>query len=383
MKAHLCRCTGWQTIAEAAVAIGAGARSTAKGDVGAAERRAQLEGGIAQEVGPEVALGAAGFADDTAPADALVALRSATGDWVVAETLTEARRLAAKVQGRRTTAAAEPPLAVPAGDWVRALRTSWVEPAYLETDASWCLPGGDPATPLANGGAFGSKGVSEVDAVARRLADEHRRAVRVLYSREDCVRLGAKRPPLAAGLRADGSGEIVVVRTPGIVDAIALVAPDVVVTEVDRVGPPTSSAIRGAGWVEAAVLAASLSEGPDTVLSPSGAEATAIVREGVIEVRVRCGDPLDETVLRSYCIGAAHMAWSWVTSESLAVDTDGAIGDLTIRSFGIVRAVDTPRIDVVIEPADGTPVNGSDAVFAAVAAATWRHAGHPGVWPVG
>ena len=49
------------------------------------------------------------------------------------------------------------PLDVPAGEWDVTLRTTWVEPAYLEPDASWCEPGGEPATPLANGGAFGAK----------------------------------------------------------------------------------------------------------------------------------------------------------------------------------------------------------------------------------
>src|SRR5207253_2887187 len=80
------------------------------------------------------------------------------------------------------------------------------EPPYLEPDASGCEPGGAPASPLANGGAFGGKSESVAPAVARRLADETGRAVRVLLSREDVVRLGAKRPPLAAGARADGSG---------------------------------------------------------------------------------------------------------------------------------------------------------------------------------
>ena len=45
--------------------------------------------------------------------------------------------------------------------------------------------------------------------------------------------------------------------------------------------------------------------------------------------------------------------------------------DLTIRSFGILRAVDTPPIEIEIEHDDGDPVNGSDAVFAAVATAAW------------
>ena len=82
-------------------------------------------------------------------------------------------------------------------------------------------------------------------------------------------------------------------------------------------------------------------------------------------MRVRCGIPLDQVVLRSYCIGAVHMALGWVRWEGLAVDDDGVPPDLTIRSFGMLRASDTPHIDVEIEDDDREPVNGSDAVFAA------------------
>jgi len=63
------------------------------------------------------------------------------------------------------------------------------------------------------------------------------------------------------------------------------------------------------------------------------------------------------------------------------VDEAGVCHDLTVRSFGVLRAVDTPRIDVTIVEEDGPPVNGSDAVFAAVAAAAWRQAGYPTSWP--
>jgi hypothetical protein len=122
-------------------------------------------------------------------------------------------------------------------------------------------------------------------------------------------------------------------------------------------------------------------DGP--VVSPDGASATAAVGDDGISVTVRCGDPLDATVLRSYCVGAAHMAWSWITSEALSVDGDGTVHDLTVRSFGVVRATDTPTISVVIEDDDGEPVNGSDAVFAAVAAATWCHRGRPHELPTG
>jgi CO/xanthine dehydrogenase Mo-binding subunit len=233
---------------------------------------------------------------------------------------------------------------------------------------------------LANGGAFGGKTSSPVAAVARRLADEHRRPVRALYSREDAVRHGPKRPPLAAGIRADGTGRVVAVRTPGIAAAIATVAPGFDVEEVDVAGPPTSSTLRAAGWAEAAALLSSLGD-RDEVRAPDGAVAAAVVSDERVEVEVSCGDPLDAVVLRSYCIGAAHMALGWVRSEGIAVGEDGQPVDLTIRSFGILRAVDLPAIDVTIAPSDAQPVNGSDAVFAAVAAAAWRHLGHPEAWP--
>ena len=88
-------------------------------------------------------------------------------------------------------------------------------------------------------------------------------------------------------------------------------------------------------------------------------------------------DVLDEVVLRSYAIGAAHMAYGWITSEGLAVDAEGNVHALPIRSFGIPRAIDTPPIEVEIDPTPGPAVNGSDAVFAAVAAAVWLHQGCP------
>jgi xanthine dehydrogenase small subunit len=137
--------------------------------------------------------------------------------------------------------------------------------------------------------------------------------------------------------------------------------------------------VRGAGWVEAAVLAA-----PDDgwVVSPAGGAARAsTAADGTVHVYVRCGDPLDETVVRSYCIGAAHMALGWVRSEAITVGDDGVPLDLTVRSFGIVRAVDMPRVEVTIEPSDGEPVACADAAFAAVALAVWRGEAFPPRWP--
>ena len=398
LAAHLCRCTGWQTIREAwsLVVSGASVAEHARGqdrDLDAASRRATIEGHSLQHVSADVVLGRGGFAEDTAPRDALVAVPDGDGGWVVASSLPEARALAGKVQGRHGTTSPEPPLALPEGEWALTLRTGWVEPAYLETDASWCEPGGEPFTSLANGGAFGGKLSTTVGRTARELADEHGRAVRVVLSREDVVRTGPKRPPIAAGIRADGTGIIRVVRTEGIADAIRSVAADIVVEEVDVVGPPTSADIRGAGVVEAQLLLAALAAKHDgttersgarsaTVTSIEGATATVTVGlDGTIGVDLRCGQLLDAIVLRSYVIGAVHMALGWVTSEGLSIDSEGVISDLTIRSFGVLRSADMPHVEVTLHEDDAPPVNGSDVVFAATAAAVWSAQGWPEVWP--
>ncbi|MGH9051224.1 MAG: hypothetical protein ACRDY4_15955, partial [Acidimicrobiia bacterium] len=49
------------------------------------------------------------------------------------------------------------------------------------------------------------------------------------------------------------------------------------------------------------------------------------------------------------------------------------VHDLTIRSFGVIRAKDTPPIDVTIVDDPAPPrERASDAVFAAVAGAAWN-----------
>jgi len=415
LLAHLCRCTGWQGIVDAALSwrpgtvgsVPVGAPDEERPDETAAARRAALEGGSPQRRSPAVALGQAVFADDRAPDGALVAIPDGAGGWVVAESLEEARSRVGHRQGRRSGAPLAWPLEVPPGRWDAALVTGWVEPAALEPDASWCLPGGDPAPVSANGGAFGAKHASPLPALARELADRYGRAVRVLRTREDVVRDGPKRPPVAGGANADGSGVLRVARTPGIAEAVAAVAPRLRVVELDVVGPPTSAALRAAGWAEAAVLlagaAAAGSGAPGvgrpaeaTVRSPSGATAHATVSlagpapaagsgaAGLpthVVVELSCGDLLDAAVTRSYAVGAAHMALGWVCSEGVAVGPDGVPEDLTIRSFGVLRARDTPPIEVHLLDGPGEAVNGSDAVFAAVAAATWIAQGLPARWP--
>ena len=411
LVAHLCRCTGWQTIEEAAArAFGPDPTPVDdRRDLGAASARAGLEGGVPQRVGGDVVLGRAGFADDGRPDGALVAVPDGTGGYAVAGSLAEARARAGKVQGRSTSLSLSHPVEVPAGPWDLVLATTWVEPAYVEPDASWAEPGGEPASPYGNGGAFGGKLHSPVAADARRLADLYDRPVRVLWSREDVVRYGPKRPPVAGGIHGDGTGILRVGLSadvsgaggPGtsrwdeLVGRVSSVAPGLRLEAVTVPGPPVSFDLRAAVWAEAAVLAACAGirhrlggEGPwcdipVEVVGPSGGRAVARCgSDGHVDVVVGAGPVLDEVVLRSYVIGATHQALSWVRSEGIAVDPDGGVRDLTVRSFGILQARAMPHVEVTVEADPGRPaVNASDAVFAAVAAARWLADGLVPRWP--
>ncbi len=411
LAAHLCRCTGWQTIVEAIEAAMAGG-VVASRDLEAASVRAGLEGGTDQEVGAGVVCGDGGFADDGAPRGALVAVPAAAGstetvsavahEWVVAPTIRAARARAGSVPGRRSTVVVSLPVPVPEPpDDAVPLQFGWVEPAYLEPDASWCLPGGEPASPLANGGAFGGKRSSVAPAAARALADRLDVPVRVVLSREDTVRLGPKRPPIGAWSRLTGSGIEIVGRLVGdpawMTEHPLAYGLDVHSTWESWTvpGPATSCELRAVGVAEQTVLveaaldaaaadrsalvaddraAATLLDTCARVPGGATAGARATLDEGRVvrlEIRIAAGDPLDETVLRSYAIGAAQMALGWLTSESLTVDPEtGDVLDLTIRSFGVLPARATPPIDVTIVDDAGPPRPvGSDAVFAAVAAA--------------
>jgi CO/xanthine dehydrogenase Mo-binding subunit len=360
-------------------------------------------------------MGDAGFADDAAPPTAAVAVPrppgsdaevvSAAGiDWVIGDTLAEARAKAGKVQGRRTTVADRSPLPwpdLPAGG-VR-LTTGWVEPAYLEPDASWCLGGSARGvTVLANGGAFGGKVDSPAPAAAAALSQALDRPVRVVFAREDVVRLGPKRPPIAATARAtDGRVEIrgTTLLTPPPYESPYALEVDARWDVVAAPGPPVSNALRAAGLAEhtvlvdgaldvagvdrgtlvdergARVLLDTLARSAEGALAGARVEVDdatgAVVR---VTVRVDAGDPLDDVVLRSYVIGATHMALGWVLTEGLAVDPDsGEVLDLTIRSFGIIRPKAMPPVTVEIVESDEAPrALASDAAFAAVAAATWN-----------
>jgi hypothetical protein len=367
--------------------------------------RAQIEGPKFQISGPDVVLGGGGFADDAAPAPALVQLGVATS---VAPTLGAARAATDKVQGRNSTVPLTHPVALPSGGWALTLQTTWVEPAYLEPDASWCRPGGQPASPLANGGAFGGKRHSPVTRQAKELAEELQRPVRVLWTREDVVRHGPKRPPVAVALRADGSGVVRVGITPGspglgdLALRVAELVRGVVVEEVAIPGPLVGTELRGAVWAEVLAARHALAgamrcgaaagtepgTGHADVTVPDGGRAAVTFEatggghdRGTVSVEVWAGEVLSDVILRSYVVGAVHQALGMVWSEGIAVDADGSPLDLTIRSFGILAARDMPHVEVTVHESDVWPVNASEAVLVATMAAAWMADGLPPQWP--
>ncbi len=411
LAAHLCRCTGWQTIGEALRNPPVPDDMRMHRDLDLATTRATLESRVPQDVGKRVMLGQGGFADDRVPSDAVVAVPKpmdsgvegvlAEGcEWVVGASLYEARITAAKVQGRRTTAPLIAPIAAPPAPLGGvALATCFVEPGYLEPDASWCAVDGAAANPLANGGAFGGKVDSIAARAATSLAELLPCTVRVELSREDVVRLGPKRPPIGATACLNGSQLSIRGRS-----ALPLVVgPNLyginVVTDIEHVpllGPPVSNTLR-APWAEAAVLLEGALDAADfdrsgavddvarqalldvCVQSPDGGVAGVHIElndsgDSIARVVVRAlaGEVLDEVVARSYCIGAVHMALGWVLSEGLTVDASGEVHDLTIRSFGIIRPKKMPHVEVqfIVDERQACAV--SDAVFVATAAATWN-----------
>jgi hypothetical protein len=352
-----------------------------------------------------VVLGGGGFADDAAPPDALLQLGA---DAPLAPGIRAARTRIGRVQGRNSTVPLSHPVAPPEGKWALTLATTWVEPAYVEPDASWCRPGSRPASPLANGGAFGGKRHSPAPAAAHTLSEESGHPVRVLWRREDVVRRGSKRPPLGLALRADGSGIVRVGRTAGSIDLAPVVsrikeiAPGVSVEEVAIAGPPVAPDLRGAGWaevlaalhvVEATGIAPTTSAdqvatngfGRADVQVPGAGRALVELRpdgeRGHLEVDLWAGEVLCPVTLRSYALGAVHQALGMVWSEGIAVDDTGEPVDLTIRSFGILAARDMPEVVVRVHEEDRWPVNGSDAVFVATLAAAWMAEGLPAQWP--
>ena len=387
LLAHLCRCTGWRTILDAwDVATGSAppsppATSTAAARARRDRGRRPAGGGTRGRARPRRVRRrhrAAGRARRRARR------RRAAGR--------SARRsprpgpAAGKVQGRRTTVEARPrSTSRTATGRPRCARRGSSRPTSSRTRRG--------ASPAASRHAARQR---------RRLRRQARRArhrapparwptstgapVRVLLDREDVVRLGPKRPPVAGGADADGRGRAAGGAHAGHRGAIASVAPLLVVEEVDVAGPPTSAELRAAGWAEATVLLA----------GARGATGTGHRSRHAARWPRRRSAPTARPRPRRRRRGARRGRPPLLRHRRRP---HGAVlgqlrGDRRRRGRRrprphdpVVRraarrrhAADRGRGGPGRRPG---PARGSDAVFVAVAAAAWLHLGCPVDWPTG
>jgi len=405
LGAHLCKCTGWQSIVNAAKEyFGLDATSTDFGadkeefpKSGTVTARATLEGPRKQVINHETVLGRFHFASDYFINEIPVGVFDDDGAVVVGENVADARRCAVQTSGRNSTIGYTYPVSLPASDtqeWAITLRTTFVEPGYLEPDAAF-VNGETVIGPLENGGAFGGKRESTVIAAANELAEKNGGAAGFVWRREDVVERGHKRPPIALALRDDESGIVCIAKTPhsvGIEELAAAMrtrfpALDFQIQEVS--GPPLSGSLRAGVLLEVMAARAALraknngwkSGDEIEIEDPRGGRVRVRQSEEGLVAHVYAGRPLSEPTLRSYSFGALHQGLSLVRSEGIGIDETGRVVDRTIRSFGIASASQTPPLHVVIEEQDSDPVPVSDALFIASATLCWLEDGLVEKWP--
>ena len=158
------------------------------------------------------------------------------------------------------------PWSCPPGTWDLVLRTTFVEPAYLEPDASWCAPGGVAGQPAGQrGGLRGEGGL----AGGRSGPAAGRRAGTLRAGRAGPGGRGPAGAQATARWRPacgpTGAGCCGWPRTPGsgvpgrLGGGGGVGGPGLWWSRRSRwPGPPVSGGLRGAGWAEATVLLAAL-----------------------------------------------------------------------------------------------------------------------------
>ena len=333
-------------------------------DLAAAVAPGHDRGAVPQRVGPQVVLGEGGFAEDTAPADALVAVPDGDGGWAVGETLAEARAAVGEGAG--------PP---------RHRRARAPDRASRRATGRWrCAPAGSSPptwrpTPRGAGRAVSrrprwptaapsaGRSGSPAPAAARELADRLGRPVRVVLSP------GGRRAPrseAAAGRHRaagrDGTGVARVARTPGIAEAIRSVAPGLVVEEVDVPGPPTSAGAAGRGVGGGGRGARRPRRRRPTTRAPRPARSPRPrgprpPRPSVPTARSGSTWRAASRSTRWWCAPTPWARPTWPSAGSPArasrSTTTARSLDLTIRSFGVLRAADMPPVEVHVEPTTG------------------------------
>ena len=346
LLAHLCRCTGWQTIEEAATSGAAtlepASRRTPPTEPGPRSgrgARADTRGWGAAGVGPDVVLGRGRFADDTAPPGAGRRARRVGRLRGGRHRPAEARapgRQGAGPQHHRGTA---PPGRAPPGDLGSHLADHLGRAGVPRARRLVVRAGRRAGVALGNGGAFGGKLHSPVAADARAPGRRARSAGPGRSGRGRTSSAAAPSgPPVAAGVAADGTGVLAGGPSPpgspddrwaSVVAEVAGWRPGSCVEQVRVPGPPVSFDLRAAVWAEAAIAgrvrAGALGRRAPVVMAAPGRGDRARPAAGPVATLPsrrlgrgggRCRRrPLDEVVLRSYCIGAAHQALGWVRSR--------------------------------------------------------------------
>ena len=320
--------------------------------------------------------------------------------WVVAESLLEARARAGKVQGRRTTVDARPPLLdrmPPCPPGGVQLATQWVEPAYLEPDASWCEPGGEPASPLANGGAFGGKVHSRAPArrARARRPVRARRCASSTRAKTSCGSGRSVRRSRRSRSRATASSR------------------STAWSRAARAQPrvwPTPRRRRGAGALDrgrrrrsagelrpargrarraGACSSRARSDRDVDVVTPSGARAQRAGRrrrrQGHARRRRRSRPAIRST--KSCCAPTRSAPRTWRSVGSRAKGSRSTPRPARSTTSRSVRSACCARRRRRRSPSRSSTIprppraRSTDAVFAAVAAATWNALGRPTTFP--
>ncbi len=361
LLAHLCRCTGWRTILDAWDVATGDRRCPVAGTRRPRRRRAsgpRSKGARHSRWRPTSRSATAGSPTTPPRPTRWSPCPTAHGGWAVGETLAEARAAAGKVQGRRTTVDARPAArrSHPATGPPRCARRGSSRATSSPTP-SWCEPGGEPAVAARQRRRVRRQAGQPASAPRpRELADGTAARCGCCSAARTSCASGPKRPPVAGGADADGTGVLRVVRTPGIADGHRAPSPR---------GSSSRRSTSPARRRQRRPAGGGLGRGRSCSSPAPGARLVPVDRparrapsprrpidaDGSVRVRVTAGESLDEVVLRSYAPAPPTWRCRGCRREGIAVDGDGTVHDLTIRSFGILRAVDTPPIEVEVVPA--------------------------------
>jgi hypothetical protein len=394
LQAHLCRCTGWRTIVEAYAAVVDPAghetaveiegRMSADRDLEAAGRRAAIEGHAEQHVGAETRSDGPGSQPTRlrpTPWWPCPTVRAVGGRRDAGRGPCRQRQGAGPAHDGRDGAAPR----ASEGDWVVTAHV--VGRAGLPRDRRLVVrPWGDPVSPLANGEPSGARSTRRLPRPpgagrparsagagallpgrcgrARPSGPRSRRASGPMApASSGSPAPGGRRADRRCGARPRGGGG----RRPRSSDLDLGPPPG---GPRSRCCLPPSPATGAVGADEPIRVEGTDGEWPTRRSSDRRRRGRGARPRGLRRTARRGR----AAVLRHRCRTHGHRLGHLGRAGRGRGRRGPRPHDPLVRC---PRAIDTPAVEVEIEPASGPPVNGSDAVFAAVAAAVWRHQGFP------